>query len=143
MKLNFGTIIFGIIMYNIFFGGGDDDSDVDIYTEDTDSSVFETVIDYKNDNPKIQGLIDSAKEVAEKAIEITGDVIAIEIEDDEITDETITELEGELAKLNKEIEEEDERVAKVEKKATVIKATDPNDIFATDPDRYGSSEDKW
>lgn len=140
MKLNFGTIIFGVIMYNIFFGGGDD-SDVDIYTEDTDSSVFETVIDYKNDNPKIQGLIDSAKEVAEKAIEIAGDVI--EIEDDEITDETITELEGELVKLNKEIEEEDERVAKVEKKATVIKTTDPNDIFATDPDRYGSSEDKW
>jgi len=134
LKFNFGTIIFGVIMYNVFFGGGDD-GDIDIYEEESKPFVA-TIKDYKDDKPVIQEFIHDAMKMAAKVTII----ITEEFTDEEITDESNVKLQEKLDKLNKEIADEEIRIAEAEKKATV-KNSDSR--FGTSDDLYGSTEDKY
>jgi len=129
---SFSTIIMGIIFYNLFFGGSDDEDKKDV---DGDKSGIKVKISAKigeikdgiESNPDLKQSFEDAKQSFEDA------------------KQSFTEVAKEAVNEIKTRTDEKEEQPK-EKEKSMIAETDKSinntDVFGDD-DRYGNYEEKW
>lgn len=112
--IGFGTIIMGIIVWNVLFGGDDDAEETKVeIVEDERPAIMEQL---KTLKPEVDALVSSAKDEFAK--------FKAEVE------------------IKFESTPEKEEKQKVEIVNDLPQPTESTDRFATE-DKYGSIEDKW
>jgi len=129
---SFSTIIMGIIFYNLFFGGNDDENKKDVEGDKSGikvkiSAKIGEIKDGIESNPDLKQAFNDAKQSFNSAKEAFVDV----------KDEAIKEIKTRT---------DDEKELPKKKEKSMIAETDKHidntDVFSDD-DRYGDYEQKW